>query len=772
MELLIEQGSHWDTPYGEMRFANALADDVLLLHKVPTGETKFVQRAEFVKLLGEEKIRQIKLYKRRKPFIALDGSKAEREVLQECNDNEVFGPDEETGPEALRARTFQFYVKAYDKDPSVRLSKRSLGVFIHQLRPQAEERGLTHNVKPARLYAAIKNCGAPGDRPLRLFRSRRGKGTRKRLDEFVLGALDRACALYWRNRTWDYNDAYAAFRGEMRRENERRDAAGEPRVKYPKRMETLRRRITAGICHQNWKLKYGAREADHKFKGVRAGLSAERPLELVIMDHTVCKTFTVLDTSTYIPFKGRATLTVAIDVATRMPLGHLISFEPPSLYSVMTTLKRVNKNKDYIKKVFADIVGKWDGWGHPETLLVDNGLEFTSPSIKDALEDIGTEVVWAPVRTPEYKAIGERFFRTLDTMLFDKLPGSAVYDPKTMSALGLDPSKEAVISLGDLDRLIHQVIITYTNEEHSGIDNAVPAVVWEQKIRRYGRRFIPDLRQLNSMLGQVHTGQITRNGVRFRNMRFRDQKAVSYLLDSIVKDEPKRSQSGKRLSSARANIKFKYNPGDASSIEVWNHGGTPKHYVTLPNADARFASGISFWQAERIRDYAIEKKLPFDTDEQKWEAREALRKYYDSLWAERMRDRRDARRSAAQSMGTYEEADNAPDQQPIRIRTSEVVVDVDEAPLVPTAPPAGERDDDTEPAAGFAPSKASVKKAKETRERKRKEQEQQEKEEAKAKAARESAGKVDLNANGQTSYAERLKQKMNWQTGSNGRKDK
>jgi putative transposase len=231
MELLLSQGSRWDTPFGELRFDSVLGDDVLLLHKVPSGEVKIMPRAEFVKLHGEEKIFEIKLYKRRKPFVDVAGNKQLREVLQDCNANSDFSPEEENGPQALRARTFQFYVREFDKNPTVRLSKRSLGVFLHRLRPEAEKRGLTHNVKPARLYNAIQNCGVPGDRPLRLFRSRQGKGTRKRLDPFVLAALDRACASYWGNRSWDYNDAYAQFRGEMRRENERRDNEGSPPLK-------------------------------------------------------------------------------------------------------------------------------------------------------------------------------------------------------------------------------------------------------------------------------------------------------------------------------------------------------------------------------------------------------------------------------------------------------------------------------------------------------------------------------------------------------------
>lgn len=766
MELLIKKDSHWEFPTGEYRFSSALANEVLLFHKVPTAEVKFVPKDEFRKLLGEAKVFEIKFYKRRQPFFDVKGEKHFREVNQPANENSEFGPDEENSPEALRAKTFQFYVREWDKDPSVTTGKRGLAVFIHRLRPKAEEKGLTHAVRPARLAHVIKNCGSPGDRPVRLFRSRRGKGTRKRLNPFVLQALDAAVTEYWRDRTWDYNDAYAMFRGAIRRENEARKIEGKPILAYPKRMETLRRRINSSINHTNWTLKYGAREADRKFKGTRPGLTAEKPLELVIMDHSTVDTWTVLDTSTYIPFKQRANLTVAIDVATRMPLGHLITFEPPSLYSVMTTLKRVNKNKDYIARIFSDIQGKWDGWGHPESILVDNGLEFTSPSFQDALADIGTEVIWAPVRTPEYKAIGERFFGTLKSMLEHKLKGSVPYDPVTRSALGLKPENEAVISLGELDRLIHQTFIAYSNQFHSGID-AVPARLWDTKIQRHGRRFIPDLRQMNAMLGRVGTGVLTRHGVRFENMRFHDEETTTQLLNDMACNEPVRSQSIRRISSAKVKIKFKYNPADASSIEIWNHGATPKRYASLPNVSRRFTENLSFWQAANIRAHALEKNMPFDTEEQKWVAREALREAYDRIAGKKMRDTRDARRSAAQTMGTYEEADNLPGPQAISIRTNEVIINVNESEVsvvpneVPTEMPAMDRTDDTAPVAGFAPSKASLAKAKKARKEKKAERAKNERAEAKAKAAREGSDAPDLLDIGSSSYKDRLK-KVKW----------
>jgi putative transposase len=763
VELLIEIGSLWEFPEGTHRFCSERPNDVLLFQKERTAADKFVTRDEFVSLHGRGKVFEINFFKTRT---------ASGEQVQPANFNDEFGPDEEGSPEIVRAQTLQFYVRKWDADGTIGLGRRALAVFIHRWRPEAIQRGHLHDVKPARLYEAIRRCGEVGNRPLRLFRSRRGKGTRKRLNDFVLKALDAAVIEYWSDRTWDYKDAYAHFRGLMRRENERRHLAELPILPFPKKMESLRRRINAATNHANWARKYSKLEADRKFKGVHPGLKADKPLELVIMDHTVVDTWTVLDTTTGIPFKQRACLTVAIDVATRMPLGHLVSFEPASLYSVLTTLRRVNKNKDYIAKVFGDIEGKWDGWGHPEAILVDNGLEFTSPSFQDALADIGTEIIWAPVRTPEYKAIGERFFRTLNTMLFHKLEGSVPYDPKTMSQLGLKPSENAVISLGALDRLIHHAIIVYQNEFNEGL-GAIPARIWDEKINRHGRRFIPDTRQLGAMLGRVGIGKLTRRGVKFENMVFHEPAATTRLLEDLLRLEAKRTQSTKPISSARIRVKFKWNPADASKIEVWNHGAEIKHYVALSNVSQRFTDHLSFWQAAKVREYALEKDFRFQTDEEQWQARERLRREYDALAGKRLGDSRDARRGIAQTMGTYEEADVEP--KPTVVRNQDVLdsttkPSVDgyaEATLVPTDPPAFDRIDDTEPPAGFAPSKESLARAKKTRARKKAEHEAKDREAAAKAAAEEERQRIpltgnDLTASPDRSYGEQLRKRQNW----------
>lgn len=311
-----------------------------------------------------------------------------------------------------------------------------------------------------------------------------------------------------------------------------------------------------------------------------------------------------------------------------MPLGYLISGEPASLYSVITTLKRVNKSKRYVARLYPEIQASWDGWGHPEAILVDRGWEFVSPSFQDMLADLGTEVIWAPIQTPEYKAIGERFFKTLNTKLFHHLEGAVPYDPKVMRLARLDPREKAIITLRDFDRLMHQVIIeVYQNERHSGL-GGIPARIWKETIEQGDRRFIDDVRALDSVLGCVTERTLTRAGIRFKGMVFHDRDKTTRLLNELLADERKRNQSDKPYASARVRVKVKWNPADASQIEVWPIRSKARYPTTLPNLDARFSDGISFWHAEKAKEFAEERDLAFRTDNQKWDARYALQ----NLW--------------------------------------------------------------------------------------------------------------------------------------------
>lgn len=637
----MKQGQTFCLDDGQYRFGQELTGANLLMQRLDTGLNRIISERDLVDMLSAGRAHRIQT--------AIDRAGKIKKIY----DGEELGPDEQDTPRALEARSKQFMAKRFDSEGKYTKSRASISKLIDDCEEELKTRGLPHDIPTHRMVRALRNCGSPGDRKLRYFLSRRGKLKRSRLPEKVEEMLESSVSFFWDLRSRNYSDAFGFFHGLLAEENAVRKKNGEKQLKPPERMETLRRRINAAMCRDNWARKYSPLEADQKFRGVAEHMSAAAPGELVVIDHTVVDAFTLLDRDTGLPL-GRPYLSVAIDVATRCILGFLVSAEPPSVYSVMTLLKRVNRDKNYVADLYPDIDGKWDSWIHPVALLLDNAWEFSAPSTRDALSDMGTEVIWAPIGNPQYKAIGERFFHTFNTMLAHRLRGGVAGDITDRRRMRLDPSKDAVFTVQDLDHLITRMVIVYENERHEGV-GGIPARLWQEGIQHYGRRFIDDITALDAVAGKVVDVTLTRAGVKFKNMKFHDRDATSRLLDELLHAAAKRSQSSKPYASGRIKVKAKYNPADASEIHVFNE--ERREYVTLPNRDQSFcAGGLSFWAAQQIYEYAKEKDLAFQSDHQRWLARNELRKSYERfLPSAPLKVTKKARRALAQEKPTLED---------------------------------------------------------------------------------------------------------------------
>jgi len=614
---------------GKFRLARELGGRVLLLEGVSTNLQRLCSEEQLISLIAEGKVIRHEQFfdpKRR---------------LQAANNNDEIPPDA-TEMQLVRARTFKFYADIWDR-LHLSYGKGDVGLqrLISDHRAAARKEGYVWPVQPSRLRSVINNSGEQNNRPLRLFMSQRGKVKRSRLGQDMEGLLEKAVKFYWRRRGRDYNDAFAYFRTELRKHNDNLPSGASP-LKPPKKMETLRTRINAATSHPTWAMKYSKSEADQKFNGIGNHLQAEEPGELVIMDHTVMDHWTLLDTELRIPL-GRLTLTVAIDVATRCILGYLISPEAPSLYSVLTVLKRVNRPKTYMKTLYPTIDAEWDAWCHPRTLLVDNDMAFRSVSLEAAMQDIGTELKFSPIKTPEYKAIGERFFHTLNKMLLHKLPNGIMYGPETSRHVDYTPGKdERFVDIDTLDELMHRFITTvYHKRKHRGLQG-IPDLVWKQKISKYRRRFISDPRKINALLGRLHIATLTRKGIEFNNHVFHDKMVTSQLLRDLVRAQPKRSQGPRTYSGGRAKVRIKWDPMDCSEIVVFNDATTPSTYVTLPNVHRKYTSGrLSYFLADTIKKAAEAQELAFSSDEERWKARDQLREAWERLIPQRKRPTKD-----------------------------------------------------------------------------------------------------------------------------------
>ena len=297
----------------------------------------------------------------------------------------------------------------------------------------------------------------------------------------------------------------------------------------------------------------GKQRADAQFAGNYHPIPASKLLEVVLIDSTVLDTWCVLDDESVLPL-GRPTLTIAIDLFTRMILAVIITYEPPSLYTAMACLKRVNMSKEDINERWPTIVRSSDGWGKPTTVVVDNELAQAGKSYQSACEDAKINVKWAPVARPQYKAVVERFFLTLKKMLLDKLPGGLPYKPEVMRQLGIDPAEIATITLSKLTELVNMTINDlYHYAPHSTIEMP-PALAWEKSKRKHKRPYIGDIDFLDKAFGALETGTLTTSGIKFENMEFHDTEITGALMDDLGGLAPRRKRRKSLLSSLNPKV--------------------------------------------------------------------------------------------------------------------------------------------------------------------------------------------------------------------------
>jgi putative transposase len=491
--------------------------------------------------------------------------------------------------------------------------------------------------KAAVFRRLLRSCGAPGDRRLRdvrrvVARSFSRKGRLHPLAEQIV--WDKA-EKYWADRKTTARDVHSDVVTAVSKLNTERTDRGLNAIAAPGET-TVWRMLTRHADFDHQRLRLGARIAGRMFKPLKGSLKASRILETAVMDHTWIDCH-VVDDEHLVPV-GRPYLTFLIDVRSRYPLGYVIGFTPPSVETAMACLRRAVRPKHDLNERHPD-VAPWEVFGAPQTVLVDNGWEFTGSSFQDACHDAGIAVTWAPVRTPEYKGIIERFFRTLNDIVVHKLKGSVPFKPHELQELGIDPVAEAVLLLSDLDRIVHQCVVeVYGRNRHSGI-KAIPEQVWKERQYVDGIDYVSNLRALDLAMGRLGGERtLTRKGIEFRTLTY-SSDAVFELLNRLLPHAPKRGQAWGSVK-----VKVKYWPEDMSQIAIWDW--VEKCYVSLPCVEADYARGLSEHHHQQIERYANQKGLKFSSVEDRCAARSRLNDTIAGL----VNDRKIGVRRAAQRL--------------------------------------------------------------------------------------------------------------------------
>lgn len=505
-----------------------------------------------------------------------------------------------------------------------------------------------------------------------------------RLEPAVEAVIDIARSRFWTNRGHKIIDVQAEVATELHQENARRLTSGEPQLTIPGK-ETIRRRVNELLCRDTYAAKYGEQAARRKFDGSGKGINAYRILQIALMDDTVVDLVTVLDVDRGL-IAGRPYLNVLMDVHSRCILALTVSFQPPSVDKAaeciriaMNCLREGNRPKiglrpDWLEKypALAAVNGK------PAKIITDNGFNYVAPGFTEMMLDLGIVHELAPVRSPRHKAMIERFFRSFNTFLIDKLPG-ATMDPSVMRKLGIDPATEAVVTMSELQELIAQFLYLYHITHHSGID-AVPLQKWSSSMAVHGRDMILDSRLIDVVTGvTVHDKRITAGGgVRMFGLTWKGP-GLDAAIGRLAAREPHR----KRLdATAAVTTKLKYNPENLLNIHVF----VGDDWLELENTQADYATNLTLWQHRQIQAWAKRESAAFTSEKDRLAARHALNVAIREAFPD-MESRE--RRAMARLMGP-----GAKTQSPFDVEFAEAEPRHDGmGPIIEHEAPANERED-------------------------------------------------------------------------------
>ncbi|UOO77378.1 DDE-type integrase/transposase/recombinase [Neisseria sp. Dent CA1/247] len=314
------------------------------------------------------------------------------------------------------------------------------------------------------------------------------------------------------------------------------------------------------------------------------------PLDVIQIDHTQVDLILV-DDKTRQPI-GRPWLTLAIDVYSRMICGYYLSLDAPSETSVGLCVSYAVLPKESWLEA-KKIGGKWEVWGLPNKIHVDNGSDFRSNTFRRACAEYGINLEFRPVRTPHY---GGHIERLIGTMMEEvhQLPGTTFSNVKHKD--NYDSEKNACLTIDEFETwLLKQIVHVYHKKIHSALGMS-PETKWEEGIfgtdEAIGRGLppipsSPETLMLDFMPYAERTIQNT--GVTWDGLRYFDFVLLPYI---------GLTDNGK----ARKFI-FRRDPRDVSKIYFYQPDS--KQYIPIHTADQSFPH-MTLWELknakQRLRD--------------------------------------------------------------------------------------------------------------------------------------------------------------------------
>jgi len=218
---------------------------------------------------------------------------------------------------------------------------------------------------------------------------------------------------------------------------------------------------------------------------------AQLPLQYVFADHWLVNAW-IVDEET----RSRASrlwLTLLIDAYSRSIVGMTLLPEEPCIESIQSALRHTIWQKSSHMRLGLD--REWSCYGIPQQLFLDNAWAHHSHSLENLARVISRNGVYNPIdlvfRPPykgRYGAIIERLFRNFSGQIKELIEGAiASKSPQDIRAA----AGRACLLYSDIDRLLHQLILTYQHAPHRELGGMTPHQKWCEGVHASGLPLIP-----------------------------------------------------------------------------------------------------------------------------------------------------------------------------------------------------------------------------------------------------------------------------------------
>ncbi|WP_026287830.1 Mu transposase C-terminal domain-containing protein [Thioalkalivibrio sp. ALJ24] len=418
----------------------------------------------------------------------------------------------------------------------------------------------------------------------------------------------------------------------------------------PPHPNTVRNRIRTITDRRKMERRLGRRTARERYEPTQGQFpDAQWPLHTVQIDHTPVDLI-IVDDDERKPI-GRPSLTLAMDVFSRMVTGFSVSLEAPGSLPVGLALAHSILPKDGWM-LERGIDGEWPVWGLPGTVHADNAKEFRGDMLKRACSDYGIDLHWRPVAHPNFGGHVERLLGTFNAEIHN-LPGTTFSNIE--ERMNYDSSGMAAFTLSEFEVWIATYITQiYHQTVHSAL-GVSPLKKWEEGIlgtdHQVGRGLparVRDEERLKIDFLPWEERTVQRHGVVLDH--------VAYYADVL---RPWVHATDPNGSGKKRKFLIRRDPRDISVVYFFD----PQHerYFDLPYRNTSHPK-ISLWELREAQRRLRQEGRDAQDEDAIFEAHERLRKIEDEASRQTARARRQAQRRknnkqvARTSYGSHPEA--------------------------------------------------------------------------------------------------------------------